>query len=146
MEIYLTYLSAFFRIFFMCDFFSMQGLNYMISMISWLFRESVGAFFAYFSFILFLLLASNLFHLVLFSLLNSHSFVTSECYLTSFCLFVCFVLEFFFCWIFYLLLAFSFYLPFSLSCSANLHFPISPLFQWQSNAITWFGTQKFKSS
>lgn len=56
----------------------------------------------------FLLLASNLFHLVLFSLLNSHSFVTSECYLTSFCLFVCFVLEFFFVGFFLSTVAFSF--------------------------------------
>lgn len=75
MEIYLTYLSAFLRIFlFMClvvwDLFNARTLLH--AMISWPFRENVRVFLHFFHLLCYtvLLLASNLFHLVLFFIIK----------------------------------------------------------------------------
>lgn len=142
MEIYLTYRRVpFSNIFYVV--FSFKCTDW-ITCLLWYHDHPENEFFCSLFFWIYVvtLLASNLFHFVLFLLLNSHSFVTSECYLTSFLFpLFCFVLfsEFFFpSEINFIHSGVSFF-PLSL-CLIFSHF------NGQSNAITLFAAQKFKSS
>lgn len=117
MEIYLTYLSAFFKFSFSVNsnvcfcviFFQArtQLHDHIVTMLLW-YHDHFDKELRNFLFINLytVLLDFNLFHLVFSpSILNTHSFVTFECYLTNFCLFVCFIWSF--VWKFIYLLSYS---------------------------------------